>query len=179
MTSIKARAAPRLKITHFELQVVHWRWCYNTVEWSKSVLISNLLTIQFKLRFSYFAIHVKGNHCLKEKDKQSEQHQLYVTFCFKEDQKYDLAITGRIEKLQRNLPQKMINLNLISSATTKKEGMQCMQNPYYKKTETNRTQISYLVHPSTHILVCLTHGDLSAERANCKFYIKIHFFHSM
>lgn len=74
MTSIKAWATPRLKITHFKLQVVHWGWCYNTVEWSKSVLISNLFTIQFKLRFSYFAIHVKGNHCLKEKDKDSEKY---------------------------------------------------------------------------------------------------------
>ena len=26
----------------------------------------------------------------------------------------------------------------------------------------------YLVHASTHVLVCLTHGDLLAERANCK-----------
>lgn len=27
--------------------------------------------------------------------------------------------------------------------------------------------ISYLVHASTHVLVCLTHGNLLAERANC------------
>lgn len=28
--------------------------------------------------------------------------------------------------------------------------------------------LSYLVHARTHILVCLTHGDLLTERPNCK-----------
>lgn len=47
-----------------------------------------------------------------------------------------------------------------------------MLDSYYKKTEAivQQAQINYLVHPSTHILVRLTHGDLSAERANCKFH---------
>lgn len=47
-----------------------------------------------------------------------------------------------------------------------------MYTSYLKKIEAIVQQacINYLVHPSTHILVRLTHGDLSTERANCKFH---------
>jgi len=53
-----------------------------------------------------------------------------------------------------------------------------MIDSYHKKTEATvqQAQVNYLVHPSTHILVCLTHGDLSTERANCKFHKNIGFF---
>lgn len=79
---IKEWLVPRFKITYFKLQVVHWGWCDNTVEWSKPVLISHLFTIQLKLRLSYFAIHVKCDHCLKrtrQSTVKSVSFMLYST----------------------------------------------------------------------------------------------------
>lgn len=63
--TVKYKADIERKYQYLELDVVHrWR-SDHAVEGGEAMLVTNLLTVQFKLRLTHLAVHIQSYHSLR------------------------------------------------------------------------------------------------------------------